>query len=110
MLSLLGIFLRSIGTAAQTNFTFEDTLTQIGLGYPFLFLLGVSVRARAVDGAGAASSVGYWLAWALYPLPGPDFDYQAVGVPAGLAASLQRARRALEQEQQPRPGRSTSGS
>ena len=24
---------------------------------------------------------GYWLAWALYPLPGPGFDYQAVGVP-----------------------------
>ena len=25
---------------------------------------------------------GYWLAWALYPVPGPGFDYQAVGVPA----------------------------
>ena len=25
---------------------------------------------------------GYWLAWALYPAPGPGFDYQAVGVPA----------------------------
>ena len=24
----------------QTNFTFEDTLTQIGLGYGLLFLLG----------------------------------------------------------------------
>jgi predicted acyltransferase len=24
---------------------------------------------------------GYWLAWALYPMPGPGFDYQAVGVP-----------------------------
>src|SRR4051794_686266 len=39
VLIALGIFLRSIGRP-QTNFTFEDTLTQIGLGYPFLFALG----------------------------------------------------------------------
>ena len=39
LLIALGIFLRSIGKS-QTNFTFEDTLTQIGLGYPFLFALG----------------------------------------------------------------------
>ena len=25
---------------------------------------------------------GYWLAWALYPAPGPGFNYAAVGVPA----------------------------
>jgi predicted acyltransferase len=24
---------------------------------------------------------GYWLAWALYPAPGPDFPYASVGVP-----------------------------
>ncbi len=24
----------------MTNYTFEDTLTQIGLGYPLLFVLG----------------------------------------------------------------------
>ncbi len=36
VLVLLGIFLRSIHSS-QTNFTFEDTLTQIGLGYPILF-------------------------------------------------------------------------
>ena len=39
VLIALGIFLRSVH-ARQTYFTFEDTLTQIGLGYPFLFLLG----------------------------------------------------------------------
>jgi predicted acyltransferase len=38
ILVFLGIFLRSMGREG-TNFTFEDTLTQIGLGYPFLFLL-----------------------------------------------------------------------
>ena len=28
---------------------------------------------------------GYWAAWALYPVAGPGFDYQAVGVPADWA-------------------------
>ena len=40
VLIALGIFLRSIGHD-QTRFTFEDTLTQIGLGYGALFLLSV---------------------------------------------------------------------
>src|ERR1019366_9579112 len=39
LLVALGIFLRSLHSS-QTYFTFEDTLTQIGLGDPFLFLLG----------------------------------------------------------------------
>src|SRR6185295_16124908 len=39
ILILLGIFLRSL-YSEQTYFTFEDTLSQIGLGYTFLFLLG----------------------------------------------------------------------
>src|SRR6188768_561738 len=39
VLIALGIFLRSTHST-QTNYTFEDTLTQIGMGYPFLFLLG----------------------------------------------------------------------
>lgn len=80
VLVALGIFLRSTHSA-QTNFTFEDTLTQIGLGYPFLFLLGFrSVRTQWA--ALALVLGGYWLAWGLYPLPGPGYDYQAVGVPA----------------------------
>jgi len=80
LLILLGVFLRSIGQA-QTNWTFEDTLTQIGLGYPFLFLLGFSTP-RVQWAAFAAITAGYWLAWAIYPLPGPLFDYAACGVPA----------------------------
>ena len=40
VLILLGVFLRSIHSS-QTNWTFEDTLTQIGLGYFFLFLLAL---------------------------------------------------------------------
>ncbi|GAB3779983.1 DUF5009 domain-containing protein [Spirosoma horti] len=80
ILILLGIFLRSTH-ASQTNFTFEDTLTQIGLGYPFLFLLG-KANARTVWIALIAILVGYWLAFVLYPAPGADFPYASVGVPA----------------------------
>ncbi|HEX3681366.1 MAG TPA: DUF5009 domain-containing protein [Bryobacteraceae bacterium] len=83
LLVVLGIFLRSIHST-QTYFTFEDTLTQIGLGYPFLFLLGFR-SSRWQWGAFAAILFGYWLAWALYPAPGPHFDYAAVGVPANWA-------------------------
>ena len=79
VLIALGIFLRSMHSP-QTNFTFEDTLTQIGLGYPFLFLLGFR-PPRWQWIALAAILTGYWLAWAVYPVPGPGFDYQAVGVP-----------------------------
>ena len=80
ILVALGIFLRSLHHS-QTYFTFEDTLTQIGLGYPFLFLLGFR-SARWQWGVFAAVLFGYWLAWALYPVPGPNFDYASVGVPA----------------------------
>ncbi len=79
ILVLLGIFLRSM-SSTQTNFTFEDTLTQIGLGYPFLFLLALR-STRVQWTAVSVILAGYWLAWALYPMPGPGFDYQAVGVP-----------------------------
>jgi predicted acyltransferase len=81
LLVALGIFLRSTGRE-QTNFTFEDTLTQIGLGYPFLFLLGF-VRPRWQFAALVAVLVGYWAAFALYPLPPDGFDYWTVGVPNG---------------------------
>jgi len=80
ILAALGIWLRSIGRP-QTYFTFEDTLTQIGLGYGFLFLLGLRpVRDQWI--ALAVILVGYWAAFALYPLPPAGFDYAAVGVPA----------------------------
>jgi len=80
ILVALGIWLRSIGHP-QTYFTFEDTLTQIGLGYGFLFLLGLRpVRDQWI--ALAVILVGYWVAFVLYPLPPGGFDYAAVGVPA----------------------------
>jgi heparan-alpha-glucosaminide N-acetyltransferase len=78
VLVLLGIFLRSDGKS-QTNFTFEDVLTQIGLGYVFLFLLwDRSLRVQL--GAAAAILVGYWCYFYFYPLPPADFNYATVGV------------------------------
>jgi heparan-alpha-glucosaminide N-acetyltransferase len=79
-LILLGIFLRSL-ERRQTYWTFEDTLTQIGLGYTFLFLSAFA-SLRVQVGIFVAVLVAFWGAFALYPLPGPDFDYTKVGVPA----------------------------
>jgi predicted acyltransferase len=78
-LVVLGIFLRSIGRP-QTNFTFEDTLTQIGLGYLPLFCLALG-PPRLWWTALVVVLVGYWAAFALYPLPGSGFDTALVGVP-----------------------------
>lgn len=76
LLVLLGVFLRSTHSD-MTRWTFEDTLSQIGLGYGALFLLGFA--STTVQWAGFASIlVGYWLAFALYPLPGPQFDWSVV--------------------------------
>lgn len=72
LLVALGIFLRSTH-ATQTYFTFEDTLTQIGLGYPLLFLLGFR-SARWQWAALGAILFTYWLAWAVYPVPGIGFS------------------------------------
>ena len=78
ILIFLGIFLRSMHSQ-QTNFTFEDTLTQIGLGYTFLVLISLYSQ-RVQLGALVVILVGYWLAFALYPLPDADFNYVTSGV------------------------------
>ena len=87
ILIFLGIFLRSMHSE-QTNFTFEDTLTQIGLGYVFLFILGFYSQ-RVQLGALVILLVGYWAAFALYPLPGAAFDYAAAGVTPDWEHNLQ---------------------
>jgi heparan-alpha-glucosaminide N-acetyltransferase len=74
----LGVFLSS-NSNAQTNFTFMNVLSQIGLGYFFLYLLGG--QPRWVQGlAAAALLAGYWAWFATGPLPPADYDYAAVGV------------------------------
>jgi len=84
VLVALGIFLRSTASS-MTDFTFEDTLTQIGFGYPILFLLGFRPPRWAWTALGVILT-GYWLAWALYPVAGPNFDWSTVGVSAAWNA------------------------
>jgi heparan-alpha-glucosaminide N-acetyltransferase len=79
ILIFLGIFLRS-QWSRQTYWTFEDTLTQIGLGYVFLFLLGFA-RVRTQVVTLVLILIFFLAAFALYPAPGPHFDYARVGVP-----------------------------
>lgn len=74
----IGIILRSLW-GPMPDYGFTDTLSQIGLGYGFLFLLGFRpVRDQWI--AVGAILVGYWAFFALWPMPGPDFDWAAVGV------------------------------
>ena len=81
LLIALGIFLRSTGSrTTQTNFTFEDTLTQIGMGYFFLYLLGLA-GPRFWWAAFITIVVAYFAAFAYYPAPPADFNYPGVGVP-----------------------------
>ena len=74
----LGVLLRSFGKL-QIYWTFEDTLSQIGLGYLFLFLLG-HASPRLQWGMLGLILVGYWLAFACYPLPAANFPYEQVGI------------------------------
>lgn len=82
VLILLGVFLSS-NNSPQTNFTFVNVLTQIGLGYVFLFLfLG---RGPILQIAGSALIlVGYWHYFFQHPLPPPDFDFASLGVPKNV--------------------------
>lgn len=81
ILVFLGIFLRSMHSPS-TYWTFEDTLTQIGLGYTLLFLLAfASLRMQVA--IFVVILVAFWGAFALYPPPPATFDYASVGVPAG---------------------------
>lgn len=86
LLVALGIFLRSVGRN-RTNFTFEDTLSQIGLGYMGLFALAFYSRKIQWITC-AAILVGYWALFAVWPLPAPDFKYANVGVASADAPQL----------------------
>lgn len=87
ILTLLGVFLQSLPQRYEsTNWLFTNVLSQIGLGYGFLFfLVGKSVRLQAV--AGALVLFGTWLACVLYPAPEGA---------AGVAAHFQQGSNALE--------------
>jgi len=76
----LAIFLTS-AWSPRTEWIFTNVLAQIGLGYPFLFVIALlPPRAQWISASGIL--VGYWLLFAVHPLPPPDFDWARVGVPA----------------------------
>jgi predicted acyltransferase len=77
ILVFLGVFLRSIDKQ-MTNWTFEDTLSQIGLGYTFLFLIGFLKPKKQWISLGIIL-FGYWLAFALFPLNPQKADFYFLG-------------------------------
>lgn len=81
LLVLIAVFLSTGSSHRQTNWEFPNVLAQIGLGYPFLFLVAFT-RARTTWIIAGIILLLYWLAFALHPLPAADFDWAAVGVPA----------------------------
>ncbi len=86
LLILLGVLLRS-AHAKQTYWTFEDTLSQIGMGYPFLFLLGfLNNRLRCF--VLLLLLTAYWGFFAHYEVPA-DWTPAMANVPAGWAYDFQ---------------------
>src|SRR5262245_2514583 len=78
LLILIGVFLSSSGSN-QTNWSFVNVLSQIGLGY--LFLYAVLGRRPATQLAFVAMILGgYWLAFYLFPQPPDGFDWKTVGI------------------------------
>jgi predicted acyltransferase len=80
----LAVFLTT-GTKKQPDFTFSNVLAQIGLGYTFVFLLvnwGLKVQLAAI----ATIALGYWAAFAMFPLPGDSTNFAALGVNGDTAA------------------------
>ena len=83
ILIALGIFLIS-NSARSTNWMLTNVLTQIGLGYPFLFLLwGRTLRTHVITAV--ALLLGAWALYSFYPNAGID---PAKGAPeVGVAAA-----------------------
>jgi predicted acyltransferase len=79
VLILLAVFLAS-AWSPHTNWSFTNVLGQIGLGYPFLFLLAW-VRPRWQITAAMVILLAYWSAFALYPAPPRDLDLATVHLP-----------------------------
>ncbi len=69
-----------IMTSWEGEINFINVLAQIGLAYPFAFLLVGRGRAAQVA-AIAAILVGDWHWFYQHPLPGPGFDDASIGVP-----------------------------
>jgi len=77
ILIVLAVFLASHGSRF-THFSFVNVLGQIGLGYPFVFLL-LGRRPALQLAAAVAILLGDWLLFASYPAPGADFPSATYG-------------------------------
>ena len=101
VLVALGVFLSSNG-AKQTNFTFVNVLSQIGLGYPLLYLLRErSQRTQLV--AAAVILVGYWCWFANYSIPPQQFAEVKAAI-SDRDAKLLAANRTIQPEPTPMTG------
>ena len=81
ILVVLGVFLAS-NWSKHTNVIFTNVLSQIGLGYAFVYLLrgrGLLLQLLAV----LLILGGYWFLFYSYPPPGPEFDFRAANSSPG---------------------------
>ena len=100
--------LPALDESQQTYWTFEDTLTQIGLGYTGLFLIAFA-PLRVQVAVFVAILVGFWAAFALYPLPPPASITPASAFPpTGRTSTRVSARTSTRTRIS--PGHSTCGS
>lgn len=81
VLILLGVLLTTRSTDTQTNWQFVNVLTQIGLGYVFLWLL-VRMGWEYCAAAAVVILVGYGWWFLQHPLPSTEFDYATIGAAA----------------------------
>lgn len=79
-LVLLGAMIGSQSTKPN-NYVLTNVLSQIGLGYVFLFLL-CNRRPAWQAAAAVLILIGDWALFYCYPTPPAVFDYSTVGVPA----------------------------
>jgi predicted acyltransferase len=80
MLIMLGILIASQGPLRR-DIVLTNVLTQIGLGYTFLFFLE-NCRTRWQVLAAILILAGDWALYYYYPPPPKNFDYSTVGLPA----------------------------
>ena len=76
------VFRLSSHVYQMRGIAFHDILPQVGLGYVFAFIVSrYALRVRALTAL--AILFAFWLAFLIFPLPGPGFSSTAVGVAPG---------------------------
>ncbi len=78
ILVLLAVLLTTRASHTQTVWEFPNVLAQIGLGYVFLFILARLGWEYCTAGI-IVILTGYWFWFIQHPLPGPGFDFAAIG-------------------------------